>query len=167
MTECVGCQLGPVAQRVTRKNNKDLYKEKETRPFFSFSSSLFLFLFAHIFTYTLYLYNFYLNFFAPLFNLSNNEKINNVYTYIFRHNTTTHKHIQHNDKIMGARPSKLSQRDPSVESNNNPSSNQSVSSPTVVIDGRIYHNIESSSYCLPRDEEEQDRLNSVCFSFIL
>ncbi|KAI7857000.1 S-adenosyl-L-methionine-dependent methyltransferase [Circinella umbellata] len=65
---------------------------------------------------------------------------------------------------MGARPSKLSQRDPSVESNNNPSSNQSVSSPTVVIDGRIYHNIESSSYCLPRDEEEQDRLNSEHFA---
>ena len=68
---------------------------------------------------------------------------------------------------MGARPSKLSQRDPSVESNNSPSSNQSVSSPTMVIDGRIYHNIESSSYCFPRDEEEQDRLNSVRFSFIL
>ncbi|KAI9494495.1 hypothetical protein BDB00DRAFT_818299 [Zychaea mexicana] len=63
---------------------------------------------------------------------------------------------------MGARSSKQSQRDPSVESNS-PSSNQSVSSPTIVIDGRIYHNIESSSYCLPRDEEEQDRLNSVRF----
>ncbi|KAI9268925.1 S-adenosyl-L-methionine-dependent methyltransferase [Phascolomyces articulosus] len=65
---------------------------------------------------------------------------------------------------MGARPSKQSQRDPSVESNNSPSSNQSVSSPTIVIDGRIYHNIESSSYCLPRDEEEQDRLNSEHFA---
>ncbi|KAI8143189.1 S-adenosyl-L-methionine-dependent methyltransferase [Fennellomyces sp. T-0311] len=64
---------------------------------------------------------------------------------------------------MGARPSKQSQRDPSVESNS-PSSNQSVSSPTIMIDGRIYHNIESSSYCLPRDEEEQDRLNSEHFA---
>jgi hypothetical protein len=35
------------------------------------------------------------------------------------------------------------------------------SSPSVVIEGRAYHNIQTSTYCLPRDELEQDRLNSV------
>ncbi|ORY94565.1 S-adenosyl-L-methionine-dependent methyltransferase [Syncephalastrum racemosum] len=41
---------------------------------------------------------------------------------------------------------------------------QTASTPTVAIDGRLYHNIESSSYCLPRDEDEQDRLNSEHFA---
>ncbi|OAD69066.1 hypothetical protein PHYBLDRAFT_150063 [Phycomyces blakesleeanus NRRL 1555(-)] len=31
-------------------------------------------------------------------------------------------------------------------------------------DGRIYHNVESSAYILPQDEEEQDRLNSQHFA---
>ncbi|KAI7863333.1 S-adenosyl-L-methionine-dependent methyltransferase [Spinellus fusiger] len=40
----------------------------------------------------------------------------------------------------------------------------STTAPTVTIDGRSYHNIETSSYFLPRDEEEQDRLNSQHFA---
>ncbi|KAI9021562.1 S-adenosyl-L-methionine-dependent methyltransferase [Phycomyces nitens] len=31
-------------------------------------------------------------------------------------------------------------------------------------DGRVYHNVESSTYILPQDEEEQDRLNSQHFA---
>ncbi|KAI8096470.1 S-adenosyl-L-methionine-dependent methyltransferase [Halteromyces radiatus] len=38
------------------------------------------------------------------------------------------------------------------------------SSPSIILDGRIYHDIGSSAYCLPRDELEQDRLNSQHFS---
>lgn len=65
---------------------------------------------------------------------------------------------------MGAKPSKATHhRDTSLETTSIPSSVQTTSSPTINIDGRIYHNIESSSYYLPRDEEEQDRLNSVCY----
>lgn len=65
---------------------------------------------------------------------------------------------------MGAKPSKAAHhRDPSLETTSIPSSVQTTTSPTINIDGRIYHNIESSSYYLPRDEEEQDRLNSVCY----
>ncbi|KAI8883266.1 S-adenosyl-L-methionine-dependent methyltransferase [Backusella circina FSU 941] len=38
------------------------------------------------------------------------------------------------------------------------------SSASVIIEGRAYHNIQTSTYCLPRDELEQDRLNSQHFS---
>ncbi|CDS13309.1 hypothetical protein LRAMOSA05487 [Lichtheimia ramosa] len=66
---------------------------------------------------------------------------------------------------MGAKPSKATHhRDTSLETTSIPSSVQTTSSPTINIDGRIYHNIESSSYYLPRDEEEQDRLNSEHFA---
>ncbi|ORX44010.1 S-adenosyl-L-methionine-dependent methyltransferase [Hesseltinella vesiculosa] len=41
---------------------------------------------------------------------------------------------------------------------------QIQSSPSIVVDGRTYHDIGSSAYCLPRDELEQDRLNSQHFS---
>ncbi|KAI7885585.1 S-adenosyl-L-methionine-dependent methyltransferase [Lichtheimia hyalospora FSU 10163] len=66
---------------------------------------------------------------------------------------------------MGAKPSKAAHhRDTSLETTSIPSSVQTTTSPTINIDGRIYHNIESSSYYLPRDEEEQDRLNSEHFA---
>ncbi|CAO3598319.1 unnamed protein product [Absidia cylindrospora] len=38
------------------------------------------------------------------------------------------------------------------------------SSPSIMVNGRTYHDIGSSAYCLPRDELEQDRLNSQHFS---
>ncbi|KAI8072669.1 S-adenosyl-L-methionine-dependent methyltransferase [Gongronella butleri] len=41
---------------------------------------------------------------------------------------------------------------------------QIISSPSIVVEGRTYHDIGSSAYCLPRDELEQDRLNSQHFS---
>jgi hypothetical protein len=41
------------------------------------------------------------------------------------------------------------------------SSSVSQSTNSVIIDGRQYHNVDTSTYCLPRDELEQDRLNSV------
>ncbi|KAF7723292.1 hypothetical protein EC973_002138 [Apophysomyces ossiformis] len=39
-----------------------------------------------------------------------------------------------------------------------------TSSPRITVDGRVYHNIENSSYFFPRDEQEQDRLNSQHFA---
>lgn len=42
-------------------------------------------------------------------------------------------------------------------------SSVSYSTNSIVIDGRQYHNVDSSTYCLPRDELEQDRLNSVSY----
>jgi hypothetical protein len=43
----------------------------------------------------------------------------------------------------------------------------SHSTSSVIVDGRAYHNVEKSTYILPRDELEQDRLNSVrLFYFI-
>jgi hypothetical protein len=41
----------------------------------------------------------------------------------------------------------------------------SHSTSSVIIDGRAYHNVEKSTYILPRDELEQDRLNSVCLFY--
>ncbi|KAI9322160.1 S-adenosyl-L-methionine-dependent methyltransferase [Dichotomocladium elegans] len=65
---------------------------------------------------------------------------------------------------MGAKPSKTQQqRDPSIDAGSSPPLSQATS-PSVTVEGRIYHNIESSSYYLPRDEEEQDRLNSEHFA---
>lgn len=51
-------------------------------------------------------------------------------------------------------------------SNNNnihTTSNSGVSHSTnsIIIEGRQYHQLDTSTYCLPRDELEQDRLNSV------
>ncbi|KAL0074339.1 S-adenosyl-L-methionine-dependent methyltransferase [Phycomyces blakesleeanus] len=62
---------------------------------------------------------------------------------------------------MGAKASKNK-----IESSQSVDSVQShhTSAPTVIVDGRSYHNVETSSYFLPRDEEEQDRLNSQHFS---
>lgn len=69
--------------------------------------------------------------------------------------------------LMGGKPSKQQQHLNAAQTTENMSppistTTQTASTPTVAIDGRVYHNIESSSYCLPRDEDEQDRLNSVC-----
>ncbi|KAL1934950.1 hypothetical protein VTP01DRAFT_4090 [Rhizomucor pusillus] len=67
---------------------------------------------------------------------------------------------------MGGKPSKHSSAatTASTTAQDTQVSSQSNASPTVTIDGRIYHSIETSSYCLPRDEEEQDRLNSEHFA---
>lgn len=40
-------------------------------------------------------------------------------------------------------------------------SSLSRSTNSIIIEGREYHRMDTSSYCLPRDELEQDRLNSV------
>lgn len=47
---------------------------------------------------------------------------------------------------------------------NHTASNSAISQSanSIIIEGRQYHNLDSSTYCLPRDELEQDRLNSVC-----
>ncbi len=56
-------------------------------------------------------------------------------------------------------------------SNNNThtASNSAVSHSTnsIIIEGRQYHQLDTSTYCLPRDELEQDRLNSVKIIMIL
>lgn len=44
------------------------------------------------------------------------------------------------------------------------SSSISQSANSVMIEGRQYHRMEGSSYFLPRDELEQDRLNSVRYA---
>ncbi|GAA5799216.1 S-adenosyl-L-methionine-dependent methyltransferase [Helicostylum pulchrum] len=43
-------------------------------------------------------------------------------------------------------------------------SSLSRSTNSIIIEGREYHRMDTSSYCLPRDELEQDRLNSQHFS---
>lgn len=45
--------------------------------------------------------------------------------------------------------------------NTNTTSGVSQSNNSVTIDGRQYYQDETSTYILPRDEIEQDRLNSV------
>ncbi|CAO3617561.1 unnamed protein product [Mucor hiemalis] len=49
---------------------------------------------------------------------------------------------------------------------NHTASNSAISQSanSIIIEGRQYHNLDSSTYCLPRDELEQDRLNSQHFS---
>lgn len=52
--------------------------------------------------------------------------------------------------------------------NNHTASTSAVSQSanSIIIEGRQYHNLDSSTYCLPRDELEQDRLNSVCVRYV-
>ncbi|KAI8384566.1 S-adenosyl-L-methionine-dependent methyltransferase [Radiomyces spectabilis] len=64
---------------------------------------------------------------------------------------------------MGGKPSKAVRYDGNPEAAST-ASQISSTTPTVTIDGRVYHSDELSSYCLPRDEEEQDRLNSQHFA---
>lgn len=46
-------------------------------------------------------------------------------------------------------------------------SNKSRSTNSITIHGRQYHLEEASTYTLPRDELEQDRLNSVSCDFLM
>lgn len=63
---------------------------------------------------------------------------------------------------MGIKHSKpIASQDTTKDDSSSISKKQSHSSPSIIIDGRTYHDFESSAYCLPRDELEQDRLNSV------
>ncbi|CAO3607368.1 unnamed protein product [Cunninghamella blakesleeana] len=66
---------------------------------------------------------------------------------------------------MGIKHSKHSASQDTIKDDSSSiSKKQSQSSPSIIIDGRTYHDFESSAYCLPRDELEQDRLNSQHFS---
>lgn len=47
---------------------------------------------------------------------------------------------------------------------NTQSSSVSNSTTSVMIEGRQYHKSDTATYCLPSDEVEQDRLNSVRFT---
>lgn len=52
-------------------------------------------------------------------------------------------------------------------SNQSASSSVSTSTSSVMIEGRQYHRTNTATYCLPSDEVEQDRLNSVRFIFAM
>ncbi|KAF7724305.1 hypothetical protein EC973_001151 [Apophysomyces ossiformis] len=63
---------------------------------------------------------------------------------------------------MGNKPSKHKHYEDTTLKSNCTASQRS--SQSVTLDGRQYHNVSNSSYFMPRDEAEQDRLNSQHFS---
>ncbi|KAI8339541.1 S-adenosyl-L-methionine-dependent methyltransferase [Chlamydoabsidia padenii] len=65
---------------------------------------------------------------------------------------------------MGTKHSKSIASSQDIQPTSREKSQHVQSSPSIMVDGRTYHDIGSSAYCLPRDELEQDRLNSQHFS---
>lgn len=83
--------------------------------------------------------------------------------------TLSHFFLFFSFSFMGAKQSKyhrstrqnsLRRKSVNTTSANHSANTSSNTTTSVTIDGRQYHN-ESSAYILPKDEIEQDRLNSV------